>query len=854
MLSTNMAKISVSKATSFVVAAAISSSLMVPAANAAPASGPTGEQQAQAQVVTPDVTTLGVLGKAASSGGELEASQATVEEATDRMVVKFKEGVSEEQKQEVLNAAASATALEDPEKVRETATQKDVVESADMMDKGEQQVVKEVLEASPVVESAEPDLIVKNATAGFTSSPNDPLYSTRQWNLSNMNVQQAWAQTSGKGVTIGIADTGDTWHPDLNPNKVVGYDFVSPGYDRDSNYGRDANSIDPGVLTTAANWHGTHVAGLAAAAGNNGQGMVGVAPEAKISSARVMGTGASGYVSDFADGITWLSGGTVPGVPRNPNPSQVVNFSAAWPSAVCPSDLKAAIDGAHARNVPVVVAAGNTAADTRFQSPANCLGAIVVGATTSWNAMTSYSNWGVMIDVVAPGGTVGSDIWSTWNTGFNAPANATYGPMNGTSMAAPQVAGVVALMKEKNPNMTVEQIRSTLVNTGTPLAGYRKVNAGAAVNATPGAATPPPAPAPAQPTYTTVGAINNYYQQNKSILGAPTMNEQGGLVNGGVYQIFSNNRTVYWTEWSGTHAVYTGGDIGNKFRQNGHENGWGYPVTDEAATGDGGAYQVFRKANGLTTRVVWHPATGSQAVPLYTGIGAAWAANGGEKGVGYPLGGEKANGHGGFYQVFRKADGTINHIIWSPQTGGHVIREGTAIYNSWRYNGSESGNAGYPTMNEQPLNDGYGGTYQKFRTADGGERTIYWTEATGARMINDHGAIADLWRREGGLNGLGYPIFDETPHPGGTVSQEFKNLKTGKVTVVTWHPHYGAFKIQRTSVIGSVWISKGGSRSEWGVPISNEYPSNNGRIYQKFSNNTLVYWQRGVGVVVMKTQ
>lgn len=86
-----------------------------------------------------------------------------------------------------------------------------------------------------------------------------------------------------------------------------------------------------------------------------------------------------------------------------------------------------------------------------------------------------------MLDVVAPGGTTGNDIFSTTNTGFSSIGSPTYGTKNGTSMAAPYVTGTIALMKQANPSLTVEQIRQILTSTGKNLAGYKLVDTGAAV-------------------------------------------------------------------------------------------------------------------------------------------------------------------------------------------------------------------------------------------------------------------------------------------------------------------------------------------------------------------------------------
>ena len=137
------------------------------------------------------------------------------------------------------------------------------------------------------------------------------------------------------------------------------------------------------------------MAGIAAASTDNGAGVAGVAPNARIQHSRIMGVSGRAYTSDQAAGIAWSAGVPVPGAPANPTPAHVVNYSEGFYSATYPRVLQDAINAAHARNVPVVAAAGNFGANAIGTSPANCLGAIVVGATANGNVMTGYSNWGL---------------------------------------------------------------------------------------------------------------------------------------------------------------------------------------------------------------------------------------------------------------------------------------------------------------------------------------------------------------------------------------------------------------------------------------------------------------------------
>ena len=412
----------------------------------------------------------------------------TVEEDTDQVVVKFKEGTAEDTKTKVLESTAKKSALDDSttEVVSQTVASADVVKSAEELSPSEQTEVVKTLNANPSVEYAEADLRVKNTDAGYAPvTPTDPLWYL-QWNMRAINAPHAWETNVGDGVVIGVADEGYSTHPELDARTLPGYDFTSSEFSRDGN-GWDSNPQDQGDWSDGRNsmWHGMHVAGIAAGSAYNRLGVAGVAPRASVQHARILGAGGDSYVSDMAAGVAWSAGIYVPGAPLNPTPADVVNISAAFPANTCPKVFEDAIWAAHERNVPVVVAAGNNGDDAGKYAPANCWGAIVVGATAGngWQTMTGYSNWGWPLDILAPGGASGTDVWSTITDGTQGPGNPSYGPLNGTSMAAPHIAGVIALMKERNPDLPVETIRSILQGTGSYVGDYKFVNAERAVQA-----------------------------------------------------------------------------------------------------------------------------------------------------------------------------------------------------------------------------------------------------------------------------------------------------------------------------------------------------------------------------------
>jgi serine protease len=361
-----------------------------------------------------------------------------------------------------------------------------------------QALAAEMMARDPNIEYAEPDRIMTHmATA------NDPMYS-QQWHYTDttggLRLPTAWDKSTGTGVVVAVIDTGYRPHADLSGQFLQGYDFIGDTFVSNDGNGRDSDASDPGDAiavgecgggqpTQAQNssWHGTHVAGTIAARTNNSLGVAGVAYNAKIVPARVLGK-CGGYTSDIADAITWTSGGTVSGVPANANKAKVLNMSLGGTGA-CDSTTQAAINGARSRGAVVVVAAGNDAMNVSNASPANCSGVIAVAATGKTGGRASYSNYGTLVDVAAPGGDGSYSVLSTLNSGTTAPASDNYAGYQGTSMATPHVAGTAALMFAVNAALTPDDIESKLKSTARAFpascsgCGTGIVDATAAVNA-----------------------------------------------------------------------------------------------------------------------------------------------------------------------------------------------------------------------------------------------------------------------------------------------------------------------------------------------------------------------------------
>jgi serine protease len=290
----------------------------------------------------------------------------------------------------------------------------------------------------------------------------------------------------------------------LAANLVGGYDFISdPTIAGDGN-GRDSSALDAGDFTAGgrSSWHGTHVSGTIAAVTNNGAGVAGVAFGARVVPVRVLGRG-GGTTSDIADAIIWASGGTVPGVPANANPARVINMSLGG-GGPCGATTQNAIASARSRGTVVVVAAGNSNINVSNATPANCPGVVAVAAVGRNGGKASYSNFGTLVDVAAPGGDQrtgqANGVLSTLNAGATTPGNDSLAFYQGTSMATPHVAGAVALMLSVNSSLTPDQVENLLRTTtrAFPAAcnqcGTGIVNALAAVNAARGNTTPPPPP------------------------------------------------------------------------------------------------------------------------------------------------------------------------------------------------------------------------------------------------------------------------------------------------------------------------------------------------------------------------
>jgi serine protease len=344
----------------------------------------------------------------------------------------------------------------------------------------EHETIEEVAQQfllDPNVKSVEIDVPMQH----FGISPQDQFFHD-QWGFKSgdggANFDRAWEVTKGSSqIVVAVIDTGITNHPDLNDKVLPGYNFISDAGIAGNGVGRTSDATDLGDFPTQADpcfngwsnqsssWHGTHVAGTIAASTNNGLGVAGGDWHARILPVRVLGK-CGGYMSDIADGVRWAAGGSVAGVPQNPHPARVINLSLGG-FGQCGQSMQNAIDFSLSQGAVVVVAAGNDAVNLNHQSivPANCKGVITVGASNRFGSRAGYSNFGLRVDLMAPGGDQHGGILSTHNQGQQTIGTPSYRSMTGTSMAAPHVAAAASLILSLNRNFPPLQVKDILMRS-----------------------------------------------------------------------------------------------------------------------------------------------------------------------------------------------------------------------------------------------------------------------------------------------------------------------------------------------------------------------------------------------------
>src|SRR5579884_335980 len=327
-----------------------------------------------------------------------------------------------------------------------------------------------VLQADPRVEFAEP-----NHHYRLLSAPNDPLF-PQQWNLQRIHAPEAWdIGTGGSDVIVAILDSGiDPSHPELAGRVVPGRNVRERSADTRDDIG-----------------HGTHVAGVIGALGNNGTGVAGLSWGVRLMPIKITDRYGDASIAAAADGIRWAV----------ENGARIINLS--FGGLEDSQTVRRAVQDAVSRGALLVAAAGNCGEITTFRDegcdsinppiyPAALEGVIAVGALGANDELAPYSETGEYIRLTAPGGVGGSGrsnpldyILSTWPLSLSTPLDPPgYNLEVGTSMAAPHVSGAAALVWSLNPTLTRSQVEAILFETADDLGppgrddryGYGRVN------------------------------------------------------------------------------------------------------------------------------------------------------------------------------------------------------------------------------------------------------------------------------------------------------------------------------------------------------------------------------------------
>ncbi len=395
-----------------------------------------------------------------------------------------------------------------------------------------------------------------------TYPTNDREYSRQRWHYEMISMPAAMQALMAMPIQptqrpiVAVIDTGVVLdHPDLRGNLIAGYDFISNVSNAGDGNGIDSNPDDGARPASNPSFHGSHVAGTIAAQSFNGSGGASVAPMALIMPLRVLGeSGGSNY--DVMQAVRFAArlpndSNTLP-----PRRADVINMSLGG-SGACSAQVAQLFAEVRSAGSVLVIATGNDSESNSLEpvgSPANCAGAIAVGSVDATRNRSYFSNGGPEIALVAPGGdttvsTTGNGepdgIFSTVANFQNGVRVPTYAQMQGTSMATPHAAGMIALMRWVNPNISVGTIEG-LIRTGAITQdlgprgydqefGYGLLNAKLAVDAAiaslsngtaPGNPTNPPPPAPgkveASPISISLGSLRTDAELVVQRIGATT--------------------------------------------------------------------------------------------------------------------------------------------------------------------------------------------------------------------------------------------------------------------------------------------------------------------------------------------
>lgn len=391
-----------------------------------------------------------------SSLGQIRAAAPVFHDySSEEIIVRFKSPISDEQAEKIskdLGVGVSQKLL-----LPQTFTLK--------IPSGQVEKFVEIFNRNPLVEYAEPNF---SAFVLDPFTPNDP-YFNNQWGMKKVQGPEAWdIATGSSSVKIAILDTGiDNNHEDLQSKVDTWMNFTSSAT-ADDLYG-----------------HGTHVAGIAAAATHNGKGVVGLGFNSHLLSVKVLNDSGGGYYSWIANGIKWAAD----------NGAKVINLSLGGSSRS--KTLENAVNYAWNKGVILSCAAGNSGNKSPTY-PAYYPNCLAVAATDENDQKASWSSFGSWVDVAAPG----VNVFSTFPNHDNKIGKLNYDYGSGTSMATPHVAGLAGLLLGADPTLTASEVRSLIENNTDRIGGTGtywtkgRINAYRSTAAVPGIALPSQLPTP----------------------------------------------------------------------------------------------------------------------------------------------------------------------------------------------------------------------------------------------------------------------------------------------------------------------------------------------------------------------
>ncbi|MFA6029477.1 MAG: S8 family peptidase [Elusimicrobiota bacterium] len=380
------------------------------------------------------------------------AAQATarpgIRQQTPTQIVTFSAQVPPQERRRLVEAAGAVVVRElpfiDALVVRMPAFHPDAVQlvaAAPGVEGYEDNVYRKWIElAAPSLSSVEiPSVseVLRTARANADIVPKAPLITGEvPWGISRVHAPQTWTRTQGAGVKVGVIDTGvDCTHPDLRANCAGGY-----------------NVLDPTAKPVDDQGHGTHVAGTIAAV-KDGQGVVGVAPKARIYAIKVLDAEGGGSIEGIIQGLQWAA----------ENRMQVVNMSLGGPGTAA---LKKAVVNAYKAGVTIVAAAGNDP-NAPVSAPAQYPQSIAVSASTIDDKLAFFSTTGPEVAVIGPGHEIMSCKMGGGTT-----------KMSGTSMATPHIAGLAALAVAAGAS-SPSAVRAALVGAAEKLPALTATQQGA---------------------------------------------------------------------------------------------------------------------------------------------------------------------------------------------------------------------------------------------------------------------------------------------------------------------------------------------------------------------------------------